>query len=152
MAVKSVFAPNKNMLLTACSFTFNAQLCCHTFSLAARYKTKIPINHELAMYTVVKIILNCLFWSLIAKGSIIIFLDIRDVFQISLVDHSATFQLQLSSFETLFCSFLWGQVTHFFHFYYFFSFYREQLQLIMNCRSPFSLKLWPLVNNLILIN
>ena len=24
MAVKSVFAPNKNMLLTACSFTFNA--------------------------------------------------------------------------------------------------------------------------------
>ena len=36
MAVKSVFAPNKNMLLTACSFTFNAWLCCHTFSLAAR--------------------------------------------------------------------------------------------------------------------
>ena len=48
MAVKSVFAPNKNMLLTACSFTFNAWMCCHTFSLAASFKTKIPIDHELA--------------------------------------------------------------------------------------------------------
>ena len=150
MAVKSVFAPNKNMLLTACSFTFNAQLCCHTFSLAARYKTKIPINHELAN------VYSCknnfeLFVLVIDSQGEHIFLDIRDFFQISLVDHSATFQLQLSSFETLFCSFLWGQVTHFFHFS-FFSFYREQLQLMMNYQSPFSLKLWPLVNNLILIN
>ena len=119
MAVKSVFASNKNMLLTACSFTFNAQLCCHTFSLAARYKTKIPIDHELAN------VYSCknnfeLFVLVIDSQGEHIFLDIRDVFQISLVDHSATFQLQLSSFETLFCSFLWGQVTHFFHFYYFF--------------------------------
>ena len=107
------------MLLTACSFTFNAQLCCHTFSLAARYKTKIPINHELAN------VYSCknnfeLFVLVIDSQGEHIFLDIRDFFQISLVDHSATFQFQLSSFETLFCSFLWGQVTHFCHFYYFF--------------------------------
>ena len=117
MAVKSVFASNKNMLLTACSFTFNAQLCFHTLSLAASFKTKIPIDHELANVYSCKIELFVL---VIDSQGEHIFLNIRDFFQISLVDHSATFQLQLSSFETLFCSFLWGQGTHFFHFYYFF--------------------------------
>ena len=119
MAVKSVFASNKNMLLTACSFTFNAQLCFHTLSLATSFKTKIPIDHELANVNSCKNNFK-LFVLVIDSQGEHIFLDIRDFFQISLVDHSATFQLQLSSFETLFCSFLWGQVTHFFHFYYFF--------------------------------
>ena len=90
IAVKSVFAPNKDMLFTACSFTFNAWLCCHKFSLAARYKTKIAINHELANVYSCKNYFE-LFVLVIDSQGEHIFLDIRDFFQISLVDHSATF-------------------------------------------------------------
>ena len=71
MAVKSVFAPNKNMLLTAFSFTFNLPGCVVThFPWLQGTKQKYLSIMNLPMYTVVKIILNCLFWSLIGKGSI----------------------------------------------------------------------------------
>ena len=151
MAVKSVFASNKNMLLTACSFTFNAQLCFHTLSLAASFKTKIPIDHELANVYSCKNNFKLFVLVIDSHQGSISSLDIRDVFQISLVDHSATFQLQLSSFETLFCSFLGGKVTHFFHFSFFF-FLQRTASIDDELQKSFQPQIVAIGEQLILIN
>ena len=71
MAVKSVFAPNEIMLLIAYSFTFNACVVTHIFLTCRVQNEKYLSIMNLPMYTVLKIILSCLFWSSVPKGGML---------------------------------------------------------------------------------